>query len=370
MIGLSGRLNRIDFIARSFTILVEVAALDKTEKHEIISALKQCASILGHAPSRNEYREKGIGPSSAVIERVFGGWSPAIIAAGLQSEVIKVKAPKFRYKKTTIDSFHLHIPDLGELFKAAGNPPFLKGIFMPDTHMKHHDKAAMSVFLQCVELFQPHIFTIMGDFIDAVGISHWPTDELEPRRLVPEIIEARECLKAISARLSSSVARFYLEGNHEDWIRQAMVAKLPELFDGLEELDLLPDLEKLLDLEKFGFDLIPLNHLLKIGKAHFTHGLYVAANHPKTHLDKVKGNIYYGHLHDDRALIDTGIEGPVEAASLACLCRLDAPFMKGKPTNWRHGFGAFWFFPDGTFIRHQVRIDNGRCTFEGKLIVA
>lgn len=277
---------------------------------------------------------------------------------------------KLKFAKRQIDSFHLHTLDLESLFKKCGNPQSLKLVAQPDTHVVHRDYKAVDVFLKFIEWYKPDVHLIMGDFLDAEGITHWPNDELRHRDFIPEVIEGRELLESIVKRTPKCKARIFLEGNHEDWIRQAMAFKLPEFFMGLEKLDLLPDLKSLLDLDKFGYQLIPLNHLLKIGEAHFTHGYYTSSNHPKTHLTRVKGNIYYGHLHDELMTHETGVNGLLEAASLGCLCRLDPKFTKGKPTNWVHGFGLFEFFPDGSYVRYQVRIRDGKISFNGKVFKA
>lgn len=267
----------------------------------------------------------------------------------------------------TLESFKIHTIDLEGLFKKNKNPSVLKMVAMPDTHVVHRDHKAISAFLDFLPWYEPHVFTIMGDFLDCEAITHWPNDELRHRDFVSEIIEARELLAEIVKKTKKCTTRIYLTGNHEDWIRQAIGMKLPEFFTGLDQLGLVPDLKSLLELDKFNFDLIPLNDILKVGNAHFTHGYYTSSNHPKTHLDRVKASIFYGHLHDDLATHQTGINGTIEAASLGCLCRLDPKFTKGKPTNWVHGFGLFEFFKDGSYSRQQVRIVDGKFSFAGKI---
>lgn len=273
----------------------------------------------------------------------------------------------FKFKKSQVDGFHLHEYDLLDLFQKCGNPKSLKIIAQPDTHVRHRDYAAVDVFLQFIEWFKPHGHIIMGDFLDAEGISHWPNDKLRHRDFISEVIEARELLEEIVKRTKTAKLRIYLEGNHEDWINQAMAAKLPELFIGLDKLGLVPDLKALLDLDKFDYKMVKVNHIFKLGNANFTHGLYASSNHPKTHLDKLKDNIYYGHLHDVKGTHETSLKGRIESASLGCLCRLDAEFMKGKPTNWVHAFGIFEFFQDGSYNFICPRINNGRLLFNGKL---
>ena len=126
-------------------------------------------------------------------------------------------------------------------------------------------------------------------------------------------------------------------------------------------------IKSLLGLPKFGYDLFPLNEIVQIGKAHFTHGLYIATHHAKSHLDKLKVNIFYGHLHDTQETNQTSMDGNIEASSLGCLARLDAKFLKGKPNNWVHAHGVFEFFPDGSFNWYKVKILNGRSTFNGRV---
>jgi hypothetical protein len=228
------------------------------------------------------------------------------------------------------------------------------------------DTKAVGAFINFAEWYKPHGHIILGDFLDAEGISHWESQSLKPREFIPEVVKARELLAKIVSITPDCSFRVYLKGNHEDWLNQAMAAKLPTLFNGLDQLGLMPDLVKLLDLEKFGYDFIEMNHILKLGKAHFTHGLYTGNNHPKKHLDVVKGNIYYGHLHDDASTRQTSIEhGMIEAASCACLCRLDAKFLKGKPNNWVQGFRIFEFTKNGRYSTYQIRILDGSFSYNG-----
>lgn len=300
---------------------------------------------------------------------LFGSFDNFLKAAGLH--VLQNSKPeKFKYKKTLFDSFNVSEIDLDDLFEKCGSPEVIKLVAQPDTHVTHRDKRAVNVFLKFMRWYNPDAHIIMGDFLDAEGISHWPSDELKPREFIPEVIEARELLKAIIDHSPNAKLRVYLGGNHEDWIRQAMVAKLPTLFNGLKELGLMPDLEALLDLKKFEYDLIEMNHLFRIGKINFTHGLYTGNGHPKKHLQVIKGNIYYGHLHDVMSYHEPTMNGMIEAASLGCLCRLDAKFTRGKPTNWVHGFGVFEIFRDGTYSFNQIKILDGKFSFNGRVFRA
>lgn len=233
------------------------------------------------------------------------------------------------------------------------------------THVPYQDEPALSSMLKFFEYYRPDAHMIMGDFCDMEGISHWPSSELKPRRLVPELLEAKALIKRIVDSTVDCTTRIYLTGNHEDWLDQACTAQMPQLFDGLPQLGVELTLSKLLDLEGFEYQLYPLNHIVRIGKAGFTHGLYTGGSHAKKHLSVLKTNIYYGHLHDTQSHNETSIDGPMEAHSLGCLAKLDAKFLKGKPNNWVHSFGVFEFFPDGSYTFMCPKIINGKMSYNG-----
>lgn len=330
-----------------------------------INALKKLASELGRIPRVDEFIIK---LPMYDFSHLFGSYDYFLKAAGLH--VLQNSKPeKFRYRKSMLESFNIVERSIDDLFEVNGNPSVIRVMARPDSHIEEKDEIALKLYEDFANWYKPHVDLIMGDFIGAGGVSHWDAKDLKPKRLIPEIREARKVLESFIAATPETKTRIYLTGNHEDWIEQAMIKNLPEMFDGMDELDgdVTPNLKKLLNLDKYGYDLIELNHILKIGKAHFTHGFYTGNNHPQVHLNKIKASIYYGHLHDMKNTHDSGLHGTIEAASLGCLCRVDGKFLKGKPTNWIQGFGVFEFFPDGTYSFYQVKIFNGKFSFNGKV---
>lgn len=344
---------------------------DKAQKaHEVRSKILEFYDQNGRAPTRDEFRTEF--KLERAMRTAFGGsYSAALHAAGLTDAAFKgggTRQPrKFVYKKTQIEGFFVHDYDLEVLFERAGNPDVIKIVSQPDTHVPFHDVCAVNAFKKFLRFYKPDVHIIMGDFPDMNGISHWPADSYEPRRLIPELKVANAVLDDICASSESVTSRFYLEGNHEDWLRQALIAKLPELQD---VGDLLPDgadlnLKTFLKLEKRGYELIELNHLLRLGRAYFTHGIYTNEHHPAKHLNVFKGSIFYGHLHDTKSTNSTSLLGDLEAHSLGCLCRKDAKFMRGRPTHWQHAFGIHEMFRDGTYNFMKPLIRNGRFAFSG-----
>ncbi len=332
-------------------------------KIEILQKLKSLASDLGRVPKRDEFAAHA---GNYNYLKFFNSYTQLLHAAGFTGKDLKnQKQQKFKFVKKHIESFKVNELDLEDLFAKYPKADCIKIVAQPDTHMKNRDRQAVDAMLDFISWYQPHLHIIGGDLLDAEGVSHWPQNDLKPRSFIPEVVECREFLDELKRRLNANAEVIYIEGNHEDWIRQAMVAKMPEFFDGLEELGLLPDLKSLLDLNTKNITLIPVNEFLKIGKIHFTHGLFTGPNAPKKHLNLVKGNIYYFHTHDVLSYHEPSMHGMIESASLGCLCRLDAPFLKGRPNNWVHAFGIFEIHRDGSYSFYCPKIFNGKFSFNG-----
>jgi hypothetical protein len=338
-------------------------------KHDILQDLKRVALELNKTPTAFEYQNLGKF-SDRQIRTHFGGYSAAFIAAGLQG-IQEAKQSKWKYVPTKIDPNLLKNVirlNLKDLFKRAGDPESLKMLCMPDTHLKYADRAALNCFYDYLQFYKPDIFMIMGDFLDAAGLSHWDSDSFEPKRIVPECLLARKELAHIQSLAPNTSTWIYLEGNHEDWINQFLVyGANPQLFDGLEQLGLEINLRKLLNLDEMGFQLFKVNQIIRIGLAGFSHGLYTGDTHAKKHLGKVKSTIFYGHCHDGQSYEDTSIEGMVEAQSFRCLCDLNPKYLKNRLNNWSNGFGQLEFFRDGSYSKVLHSINQGRMSFNGRI---
>lgn len=336
------------------------------DKETILSELERLHQLLGRPPKRDDLAFKS-NLSRLDIEKVFGTFTAALKAAGLDR--VNKKNIKLKYVKPSLTGFNVHELDLEKLFQDYGNPESIKLVAQPDTHVKNMDERAFSCYLEFLHWYQPHIDLMLGDFIDADGLSHWPSDSLNPKRIVPELLRARDLLKYKVSLTPETKARIFICGNHEDWVRQALL-KMPELFQDLPDLGIDISVQSLLDLKNYGYDFIPLNHIFKVGLANFTHGCYTPQNHARKHIEVFKCNIYYGHLHDTQSCTVQSVFGPLHAQSLACLCKLDAPFLKSRPNNWEHGFGVFEFFRDGSYVMHVQQIKNGLTIFNGKVFKA
>ena len=232
-----------------------------------------------------------------------------------------------------------------------------KLVALPDLHIPEHSVEALKVALKFCGVYKPDGFILMGDFMEMRSVSHWGDED---GLLLSEAKEARRILDVIESVMPKA-DRFFLIGNHEDWLKQYVDKEAPALRGMF-------DLKQLLGLQNY--KIIPLNEILKIGDACFIHGYYTTQYHAKKHLDAFGVNIYYGHVHDVQSYSAVSVKGLREAMSLGCLRTLNAPFLKGKPNNWSHALGIFEFLPDGSYTRYVPIIIKERMSYNGKIFKA
>lgn len=345
------------------------------KKEEIVKRYIDLTKKLNKFPTTFEVTEATV--SERQIRKLFGNFTNLKNAAILESshelrvvEQNDKKKKPFKPVRQTLKNFTVHSANIDELFKKAKlkDDEVLRVVVQPDTHVPEHDVKALKAFNEFIKYYKPHGFINIGDFMEMNSVSHWPSNSPSPRRITPEIKEARLVLDEIDKNLGSTcVMKKFIMGNHEDWLNQYLTAKVPELFDGLEDIGVSLKIENFLQLKERGYDVIPINEILNMGEAHFIHGYYTGTNHAKKHLDVFGVNIYYGHLHDVQAYSGISVKGIHEAMSLGCLRTLDASFLKGRPNNWLHAFGVFEFRKDGSYTRYVPIIIDGEFSFNGKI---
>src|SRR5438046_916453 len=282
------------------------------------------------------------------------------------------RSPKIpKYKAPKLENFTVHeSASLRELFKLAKlkEDDIFRVLVQPDTHVPEHDVAAVNAFLQFAEWYKPHGYINIGDFLEMESVSHWDAKNPKPRRLVPEVKVAKDLLQKIDKALGPQcVYKRFLIGNHEDWLDQFLINKIPEVLDGLEDLGINLRVQDVLGLKDLGYRAIPLNEILRLGELHYIHGYYTLMHHAKKHLDVFGVNLAYGHLHDVQSFTGVSVKGVHEAFCLGCLRSLNASFLKGKPNNWSHAFGIVEYRIDGTYTRFVPILINGRFSFNGKI---
>lgn len=244
--------------------------------------------------------------------------------------------------------------------------PDTRFIAIPDCHVPYEDKRAVRTMLKVLEWYKPETVIILGDFLDCAPVSHWLKDRSKTKeglRLKDDFAAGNKLLDKITTGVKHLV---YLDGNHENWIVDAI--------DRQPELDGLINLNVGLQFEQRRAKGLKITHLdygkcFQLGKLWFTHGTYTGVSHAKKHVESYGRSIVYGHLHDVQMHIKVSpidIEDKHLGLSLGCLADKNPNFMENRPNNWVHAVGVGLSRSDGSFSIDPVLICNGVASYGGR----
>lgn len=263
--------------------------MSKLSQHEVIALIKQCALKLGHAPSREEFRHHGEGISTKSIEQVFGTWSAAIIAAGLQKQIVKSKPGKIEQidDQEIIQKLIRQTTDR----KVIRLNSYKKIICLPDIHFPFVNHDAMTMVYYLIEKEKPDVVIQLGDLYDLYSFSRFPRSlniytpkaewnlaremAVEMWRKIKEIVPNAEC--------------FQLRGNHDIRAEARTQERVPETSHLLDEAT----------QRAFSFDgvttiMCPQEEFF-ISDIAFIHGHYSGMG---KHRDYMRMNVVHGHDHN------------------------------------------------------------------------
>lgn len=240
-------------------------------------------------------------------------------------------------------------------------------LVIADTHIPYENEIAIKPILNMMNDIMFDGFIILGDYMDMEPISHWLQDKkrnktLENKRMLSDYIAGNKLLDEFDKRLPKKCDKRFFYGNHERFYYD-LIEKMPAL-EGL--LD--PKIE--LKLKERGYNVYDkINHVEKIGKLHFTHGMYTTINYVKKHLDNFMCNVMFAHTHSARMRSSESLVKEISPVGycLPALCNLNPIFMKNLPNKWNHGFGIIYFYENGWFDVDLKRIIKGKFVYNGKL---
>lgn len=241
-----------------------------------------------------------------------------------------------------------------------------RGIFATDVHWPEHSTRAIKVFRKFLKDFKPDIFIMGGDWMNMDSMSHWA----EKRDRLIELAPIKEEYDGFNGFLDwflrglpKKCEKVYMIGNHEDWANQYLMAN-PK-FKGYIELD------SNLKFKERGIKVIKYNEVYRLGKMNFIHGYYVNDHHTKKTCQNYRKSVFYGHTHCVQTYTHIS---PIDetdyhtAQSVGCLCSVNPLYMRHKPNRWVWGFLVFYYdTKDRSFSAYQVRIPNGKFTWNGKV---
>jgi len=236
-----------------------------------------------------------------------------------------------------------------------------KIIILPDAHINTNIPKPYQVVKKFIKEFKPDEAILLGDFMDVSALSSWDMDKkrlIEGQRYQKEIDVANNELDYLQKYCNKVT---YLEGNHE--------TRVERYLDKNAELEGMLEIPKLLNLKARNIKWVKYNDLYQLGKLYCTHGYYCNQYYTKKTLDVYGCNIVVGHLHKPQTSFTTAKMSEAKMCwGLGCLCGHDAPYLKGRPSNWDNGFavvyldektGHFTLYPVGMSRRGSF-IWNGK----------
>ena len=245
-------------------------------------------------------------------------------------------------------------------------------IVTPDKHFPIHDRAAINVLCQAIEIIKPDAYVDLGDMLEGESVSHWrwkrkkrPPLEYQIPLIEKEIEEANKGIDQIDEALDKAGVKekHITMGNHDQWFEH-FVEEYPFLTQY--------KFKNVIKADERVYKITECGKLLKMGKLHFYHGHHFAGvQHTRNHLLRYGCNLIYGHHHDIQQSSVTHIDGTKSAWSIGCLKRMDSEtnhWLGGREHNWSHGFAVIDFYDGGFFNVQPIVIQNGRTSIWGQMI--
>lgn len=230
-----------------------------------------------------------------------------------------------------------------------------------------HNMAAIQAMIAFAIDFQPHVFRIMGDGLNCGPVSHWNKSKKlsqEGSRMVAEYKGfAHDVLDPLDMILPAACEKVYLEGNHEDWVNQALESD-PE-YKGLVEIPIN------LKLAERGWKWLPLGTVVRQGKWYGIHGheltggKHAVENAVKDYERSLR--VWHNHTFGactkssavDLSDIKTGM-------SIPGLCDRSPNYGKKGPNRWMHGFNFGYSWGNGYFTDFVMPITDKGFVWNGK----
>lgn len=263
-------------------------------------------------------------------------------------------------------------PDIQAGFLRTG-----EGIYEPT-----HDPVAIDIFLQVLEVVQPHTVVLLGDNLDLPAFGKYQQHPAFQLTTQMTLNYMHELLAKIREICGPDTEIVWLEGNHEKRLPNFIIdnakaafgikrANTPESWPVLS----VPHLLWMDDLNVQYLSGYPANHFWLTPKFRFIHGHSVKSKGSTAHiyLNDEKVSVCYGHIHRrewaEQTRVDYDGISTIMAASPGCLARLDGAVpsvgqgfdVDGRPVtnaeNWQQGLAVMDYnIVDGRFNYDQVPI--------------
>lgn len=273
--------------------------------------------------------------------------------------------------------------------KEMSSPKLQKHLALFDVHVPHHIN--LSPVISFIKEYKPTHFIIGGDYLNLEWASHWNEKEfkyigLEKLRgmLNKELEAGREVLKELTAALPKDCDKYYIPGNHEEWLYWACMT-YPALAGaatlGVETMTFKSDLAEIrkqviadllvqhLGTDKLGFKMLTYGKELNLGKLTYIHGHQVSGVAAMRRKYPAR-SVVCGHHHTEHTelLHNSGEQKNTNQYTVVpCLCHLSPGYLQDGSTRWTNGFWVADVLPNGNFSGRVVKVVDNYVLSNGKV---
>lgn len=251
-------------------------------------------------------------------------------------------------------------------------------VFVGDQQAPHHDETLHSLFLNWLDTNSPDRGVLMGDTVDFPDISrHAANPEWDSS--VQECVDAGYLILRDYVKASEDTSWVKLMGNHDERIRNKLLAHVASLYDVRRADDgsggepPIWCISHLLRLKQLGIDFIAPNGGYSHAQAKVTN--HLAARHgwlakkgagasALATLEQLGYSVVVGHTHRQSLVHKTthDIDGTISthaAAETGCMCKVADGLGYTVAPDWQNGFATAQVWNDGTFKIDLATYANG-----------
>lgn len=252
--------------------------------------------------------------------------------------------------------------------KRAKATKHLLRVIVPDSHGEHIDTFARDAFLNDLTRLRPDEMILLGDHLDCGGTfnSHQRNYTNEMTESYADDVAATNDFFDKMQERAPSAEWFYMEGNHEQHVERWAARNFHSHKDARLALDRFGP-AAVLDLKGRGIQYFKRSEfycglsvpgLIKRGKCHYVHGISHAKHAASKHLERVGGNVCFGHVHRSQSVCERNVSSDGYGAWCpGTLAKLQPLYRHTQPSDWQHGYGVqFANARTGKFMHWNVPI--------------
>lgn len=242
-----------------------------------------------------------------------------------------------------------------------------------DLHYPEYHKPTVEAIFDYLKENKPDVFIFGGDQFHFDCIAHHNAGKpfFQQRRAYQRDIQGfkENILEPLERLLPKHCEKVWIIGNHERF-EQDFIETHPELEGVIDHANLL-------ELEKRGWQIIPLGHAYHLGKLNVIHGEVLtgignqAGQFPaKKAIELYAGNVLAGHTHSPQTYTKIS---PVHASNkwqaiISPIAGAANPrYLRNRPTAWLNGFNRIDVLPSGQFSYVPLIVIDGQFAFNGKV---